>query len=393
MLPQALGAPARSHDAVGTLLIGGTLLLFSVLFPLIWIFALVVSPIWIILAPLAVFPPLLMLGYDLRVLEAGLREEAATPPFLDWSKLVRDGIRSILLGVVYLLPALVVLGTTSGIVAVLQTGQLPVSELVTNVATGISTAGAGTFLVLYVGVFLYIRPATLVVFAATGRMRAALSPRRVSRVALSTDYAIGWTMATIVLLIGGLIAAPLGLLLVGFLVAFYVRAVAYYSYGAGARTRVTVLSESSQDADTVQRDSTETVAGEASSTVVASTPAEDASAVAVRAEPSRTVRNQSATAGAEATTPTGPRTDGSTARSRQSLRVVWSPRASAEAPADVQVGRTVRPSAVSREPDPPNAAESLDDDGRDDANDGWDETGDGAGSRDVAGPSTDDSEG
>jgi hypothetical protein len=391
MLPQALGAPARSHDAVGTLLIGGTLLLFSVLFPLIWIFALVVSPIWIILAPLAVFPPLLTLGYDLRVLQAGLREEPATPPFLDWSKLVRDGVRSILLGVVYLLPALVVLGTASGIVAVLQTGPLPVSELVTNVATGISTVGAGTFLALYVGVFLYIRPATLVVFAATGRMRAALSPRRVSRVALSTDYAIGWTMATVVLLIGGLIAAPLGLLLVGFLVAFYVRAVAYYSYGAGARTRVTVLSESSQDADTVQRDSTETT-GEASTTVAASTPAEEASAVAVRAEPSRTVRNQSATAGAEAATPTGPRTDGSTARSRLSLGVVWSPRASAEAPAGVQVGRTVRPSAADRKPDPPDAAESLDDDGRDDAGDDQDDT-DGSGSRDVDGPSTGDSEG
>jgi hypothetical protein len=315
MLPQALGAPARSHDAVGTLLIGGTLLLFSVLFPLIWLFALVVSPVWIILAPLAVFPPLLTLGYDLRVLEAGLREEPATPPFLDWSELVRDGIRSILLGVVYLLPALVVVGAASGIVATLQTGQLPVSELVTDVATGVSTAGAGTFLALYVGVFLYVRPATLAIFAATGRMRAALSPRRVFRVATSADYALGWAVAAAVLFVGLLIATPLGLLLVGFLLAFYVRAVAYYVYGFGARTRVAVPGESATADD-------------------------ESPAITVRTTSPATTSDQAATA-------TGRRADRS--RTRATLGVAWSPRAAAEAPADVQVGRTVGSPTVNRE--------------------------------------------
>ncbi len=363
MLPQALGAPARSHDTVGTLLIGGTLLLFSVLFPLIWLFALVVSPVWIILAPLAVFPPLLTLGYDLRVLEAGLGEEPATPPFLDWSELVRDGIRSILLGVVYLLPAFVVLGVASGIVAALQTGQLPVSELATDVATGISTAGAGTFLLLYAGVFLYVRPATLAIFAATGRMRAALAPRRVFRVATSADYALGWAVAAVVLFVGWLIATPLGLLLVGFLLAFYVRAVAYYIYGFSARTRVTVSSESALGADTVPGTSAETATRVSESTAAESTPPGD-----------------------EAATATGPRADGSTARGRQSIGVVWSPRASAEAPADVQVGRSVRSSVAPEEPDRHNAAESLDDDSQDDASDGAD-------SRDVDDPSPDDRNG
>jgi hypothetical protein len=251
MLPEALSAPTRSHDATGTILVGGLLVLFSVLFPLIWLFSLTISPVWLVLAPLAVFPPLITLGYDLRVLETGMRRTEATPPFLGWAQLARDGAQSIALGLIYLVPALVVLGAASAIVAGVETGELGLSERVATAVLGVTTAVAGGFVLLYGCVFLYIRPATLAVFASTGRLWAALSPQQVLQVALSREYAVGWAVAVIVLLIGWTIAAPLQLLIIGFFVAFYVRAVAYYAYGSGARAALSAPTEASLGAERI----------------------------------------------------------------------------------------------------------------------------------------------
>lgn len=332
MLPQALSAPTRSHDAAGTILIGGVLLLFSIAFPLVWLFALTVSPVWVVLAPLVVFPPLLVLGYDLRVMEAGLRESAAAPPFLGWSQLVRDGVRSILLGAVYLLPAMLVAGAAGLVVAGVQMGQLELSERVATAVTGVSSAAAAAFLLLYLGVFLYVRPAALAVFVATGRLRAALSPRRVFHVALSTDYLIGWTTAAAVLVIGLSIAAPLGLLVAGFFLAFYVRAVAYYAYGRGARTRVPELDEGSLGSATLAETSpagppASTVTGDQESATDAGAPA-SASAAAGASSPAAE-QSLTATPGTH-----GPRAD-------RPLTPSWSPQIVPEAGAEVQVGRDV----------------------------------------------------
>lgn len=357
MLPEALGAPTRSHDATGTIAIGGMLLLFSVFFPLLWLLTLTVSPIWFVLAPLAVFPPLVTLGYDLRVMEAGLRENRATPPFLGWAQLARDGARSILLGVVYLVPALVVLTGASLLVAGVQTGQFELSDRVVTAVTGVTTAGASAFVLLYLVVFLYIRPATLAVFVATGRLGAALSPRRVLHVALSGEYAIGWAIAAVVLLIGWVIAAPLQLLIVGFFVAFYVRSIAYYVYGNGARTRLPTMDESPLSAGAVSRERPPERDG-------METPSDASSAT----EP-----------GGRSPTAEQPEAPPEPRRSRPS----WSPKITPEAPGDVQVGRSVPlsdagrdgrddesgaeadPSGTSREADSPAGGSGANDGERD----------------------------
>lgn len=309
MLSEALGAPTRSLDASGTILVGGLLVLFSVLFPLIWLFALAVSPIWLVLAPLAVFPPLITLGYDLRVMEAGMRGTEATPPFLGWGQLVRDGIRSFALGLVYLIPALVVLGVASGIIAGVETGELALSERAETAVLGVTTAFAGGFVLLYVCVFLYIRPATLAVFAATGQVRAALSPQQVLRVTLSREYAVGWAVAVIVLLIGWVVAVPLQLLIIGFFVAFYVRTVAYYAYGGGATEAVPALTEMSLGAERLSPMAQESTG------------------------PSEVVSEEPELA--ESTS------KGSESSDEHGVALPWSPRLSPEAAATVQVGRGV----------------------------------------------------
>lgn len=234
MLFEALQAPIRSEDATGTLFVGGLLLLFSVLFPLVWLFTLLRSPIWIVLAPLAVFPPLVTLGYEVRVLAAGARGDVAPPSFVDWTGLTRIGIGSLIVRAVYLFP-LFAAGTLVVAVGVLaRSGRLGLGDAVTEAVLVVTAVVAGLFAAGYASVYIYLRPAALSVYAVSGDLRTALSPRRAFAVVAAGDYAVGWTLSTIVLFVGLSVSIPLQLLLVGFFLAFYVRIVASLLYGYGA---------------------------------------------------------------------------------------------------------------------------------------------------------------
>jgi hypothetical protein len=235
MLSEALQAPTRSDDAAGTMLVGSILLSFAVLFPLVWLFAVLISPIWVVLAPLAVFPPLVLLGYDVRVLEAGLRGEPAAPSFVDWAGLVRDGLRSLVLSAAVLVPLFVALGVGVAAVWFVQSTYVSVAPDTADAVAGLVVLFEALFVVAYLTAYLYVRPAVLAAFAATGSLRAALSPRRTLRVMLSPSFALAWTLANLALFVGWLVAFPLQLLLVGFAVAFFVRVVAYGTFGRGAR--------------------------------------------------------------------------------------------------------------------------------------------------------------
>lgn len=239
MLSEALQAPTRSDDAAGTLLVGSLLLLFSVLFPLVWVVAVATSPIWLVLAPLAIFPPLVLLGYDVRVLASGTRGEEATPSFVDWAGLVRDGLRALLLSGAYLLPLAVAVAVGAGGIWLAQSQYVSLAADTADALSGVIVVLESLFALAYLTVYLYVRPAFLAVFATTGSVRAALSLRRTLAVALTPRFALAWTLATLVLFVGWLVALPLQLLLVGFGVAFLVRVVAYSLFGRGARDALT----------------------------------------------------------------------------------------------------------------------------------------------------------
>ncbi|MFB6096231.1 MAG: DUF4013 domain-containing protein [Haloferacaceae archaeon] len=236
MISDALHAPARSDDAIGTLFVGSVLLVLSLVAPLVWAYGVLVSPLWLVVGPFVALPPLLVLGYEVRVLGASARGAEATPSFVDWAGLVRTGLLSLVLRALYLLPLAVVVAAGVAVAVLAQTDALGLGP---NAASAVAAAVAvllSLFSLSYFAAYLYLRPAALAVFAVTGRLRSALAPRRVLGVAVTRDYAVGWTVAGVVLVLGLLVAAPFSALLVGFALAFYVRATAAVAYGRGAAT-------------------------------------------------------------------------------------------------------------------------------------------------------------
>jgi hypothetical protein len=249
MFREALSAPARTDDAATTLFMGGFLVLVATVLPVVWLLALVSTPLALVLTPFAVFPPLVLRGYYVRTVRAGLDGDEAAPSFVRWSELVRDGAKSLLLSVGYLLP----FGLLAGLVVVcvaLLAGDVVAAGSSAGVATALGVVLGGVVTLGYGVVYLYLRPAALAVFAADGRLRGGFALRRVFGVARDGRYAGGWLRAVTVLALGVAIGAPTTLAVVGVFVTFYARVVAHVLYGRGAADVLGVDDDTSEGVET-----------------------------------------------------------------------------------------------------------------------------------------------
>ena len=233
MLRDALSVLPRSDDGIGTAIVGGVLLFLTVVFVPLWLALLVATPLALLLAPIALAPALVLRGYYVRVIQSGLAGETSVPSFVGWGGLYRAGVASLLLSVVLLLPAffLVALGVAAG--AVIQFGRVDLGGMAEPVYA-VSIAFLTVLLAGYLLAFLYVRPAALGSYAATGRLAAGLSPRVTLRVAASGGFATGWLVAMFVTLAGVVLVGPFVVVLVGFPLLFVVRVVAHNLYGRGA---------------------------------------------------------------------------------------------------------------------------------------------------------------
>lgn len=231
MLKQALLAPVRSSDALPTLLIGSAMVLLATVVASAVGFLATRTLLALALAPLAVLFLLVLLGYELRVVGAGVRGERGTPSFVDWSGLVRGGVASLAVTLGYLLPAVVLAGGAYALSVGLGDGamELPRSTLASTVA---GYGGAG-LLGLYGLLLLPLRSAALSVYAATGRLRSAFAVRRVLGVVATSRFLLGWALGSLVVLVG----------LVVFPLAFYARVTAHSLYGRAAAPRLDARSD------------------------------------------------------------------------------------------------------------------------------------------------------
>ncbi|MBP1923309.1 hypothetical protein J2751_002348 [Halorubrum alkaliphilum] len=249
MLRGALATPTRSADAAGTLVVGAVLTFLAWVVTPVWLVAVVLTPPVALAAPIALAPALVARGYYLRVVfgEIGSKRVDGAPPFVRWGGLYRDGIRSALLTVGYLLPLALVLGAVALAGVLVESGRVeptPVTDPVLGggsadpgVAVPVLGALGGLIVLLtvaYLLVFTYVRPAALATFAATGRLRDAFRPTLVVPVARSGEYVVGWSLAAVVLLTGYTFAIPLVPLFVGIGLVFATRIVAHALYGRGA---------------------------------------------------------------------------------------------------------------------------------------------------------------
>lgn len=233
MLREALATPVRGGAATATAIVGSALLVASSVAVGVWAGATTVDPRVGLLVPVALVPYLLLRGYGVRVVASGLRREAAAPTFSRPGVLLRDGVKSVLLSLLLLLPLWVILLVGGGGAGVLRLGRVDA----VGVGTELSAAVAGFTAVVALGwlaSYAYLRPAALACFADEGRLRDGLHPGRVLRVALDGDYLKGWVLGTLVLATGITVALPFVPLLVGIPLLFGVVVATNSLYGRGA---------------------------------------------------------------------------------------------------------------------------------------------------------------
>lgn len=207
MLEDAIRYPLNSDDRLATLVIGGALLLLSFL----------------------ILPIFVVQGYLMRVLRSTAGGDTAAPSFTDWGELFVDGLKLVVVSLVY--------GIAVSIPFVVAAVVVGIGGL-----TG-SDAGLAAFGVVGVLLFLlatltailvsYLLPAALTNFALEGRIGAAFDFGTIREAALSGKYLIGVLLGVVLNGIIGTVAGPFAVILVGFPILFYGQVVSYYCFARG----------------------------------------------------------------------------------------------------------------------------------------------------------------
>jgi hypothetical protein len=236
VIREALNYPPSGEHGSRAVLVGGLLFVVltavgvvswlllegdpSVAFVPVGVVALWFSLEKVTLALVAVTIPFLCIhivfrGYYVAVLRASSEVDPAAPPF-PGIQVVIDGIKYVVVLFIYFLPAVVLGGFGLSIQIVSSPGVG---------GTLINTVGAFAFLF---GLFAFIAaaylvPAAITLFARESSLRAAFGLSTVRTCALTEDYAVGWVLATLMLLVFTPIAVLLDVLLVGFFLRFYLR--------------------------------------------------------------------------------------------------------------------------------------------------------------------------
>lgn len=206
MISAALEFPRQNDDWLRNVLIGGAMLVLSVL----------------------VIPTVFVYGYLARVLRASSTGVSEAPDFDDWEGLFVEGLQ--LLGVVlaYLVVPLVLTVVVAAFVGALTMN-------LESGGGGPSVLGAVAFLalvVLWLSV-VYVLPAAMTNASREQSFGAAFDFGVLRTAALSTDYVVALVLAVVVSLVLGAIAGVLTILVVGIFVSFYVQVVSFYLVGRG----------------------------------------------------------------------------------------------------------------------------------------------------------------
>lgn len=208
MLEESLRYPLNSDDRVATLLIGGLLLVLSVL----------------------ILPAFVVQGYLVRVLRSAAGGETEAPSFTGWGGLFVDGLKFL---VINLVVGLVIAIPFVGVSAVVFGGATAVGDAGGGTGAALTLVGVLLFAVatLFAIVVAYFLPAMFANFAVEGRLGAAFDLSTVKSIAFTTDYLVAVLLAVV---LGGVINA-IGslfvLVLVGVPILFYGQVVTYYLFG------------------------------------------------------------------------------------------------------------------------------------------------------------------
>jgi hypothetical protein len=204
--------PLASDDWVKTVGIGGVLVLFSFLF----------------------VPILLVYGYFVRVLRAGMHDSPEPPVFDEWGDLLREGLMAFVVIVVYqLIPLVVFAVTVGGSVAAMATGSRAGAGLgLAGLIGGITVSG------ILALVFGYFGLVGLGNFAREGTLGSAFDVSLITDVALSREYAVPWLYGVGFVFVAGIVTSVLNVVpilgaIIGVFVVFYGQICAFKLWGMG----------------------------------------------------------------------------------------------------------------------------------------------------------------
>lgn len=211
-ITESITYPTENEDWMKTVVIGGLLMLFGFL----------------------LVPLFIVYGYLVRAIRESLDDDPEPPVFDEWGELLVDGLQAWVIGLVYMVIPLVVMGVTvGGAVVAMATGTDA------GVAAGLSALLAGLLVsfVLFL-VFGYLAVAAVVNFASEGRLGAGFDVGVIRKVAFSRDFAIAWLTAVAVFLVSGIVVGVLNAIpflgfILGSFLTFFVAVVAANIWAAG----------------------------------------------------------------------------------------------------------------------------------------------------------------
>lgn len=216
MLSEALEFPFEGDDWLQTVLIGGVLSLFSFL----------------------ILPGILVNGYLLRLVRAGVNGDDTPPKFGEWIALLVDGVLVWVVQFVYAAVPTFLLVLVMGSFTVVtdvstSTGPDPAASPDGALLGGVVGGLVAIVLVLLVLAAVYLMPAALANYARTGDFTDAFALRTVAAGAFSSEYLLAIVLVVVVSIVLGLIGSLLTLVLVGVFVLFYLQMVVYHLFGQG----------------------------------------------------------------------------------------------------------------------------------------------------------------
>jgi ABC-type glycerol-3-phosphate transport system permease component len=217
------------------MLIGGALAFLAVLINLVGS-VLAVVLIGFLILPFALVPQILTQGYLVRVLDDTLDGGVDPPVWEEWTDVFVDGLKFVVVSIVYSLPVVVV-----SVVLVL------LFAFGTSVGAGVGGDGGGAIaglsvllalvlglvvLVLALAVF-YVLPIGICGMAQDDAVGGAFDVDRIRTVATTREYAVAWGAGAVTLVVGGGVAQFLIFLLVGFPLLFAVQVLAFRFFARG----------------------------------------------------------------------------------------------------------------------------------------------------------------
>jgi hypothetical protein len=232
MLEDALRYPLRGEDATTRLVVGGALPFLAIAIYLVGLLLTVVF-VGVFVLPFAIVPRVFLWGYLVAVVAAVLNGRAEPPDFTDWTRLGIDGLKAVVVTVGYSLPLVAAL-VAFAVVAAFTGALADQAGSSANSVIGVLFLLVGLGAALYSLLLYYVLPAAIVNVVREDDLAAAFDLGTVRDIAFDGDYLVPWLVAVVVLTIGNLLALPLSLVLVGFVLRFYLLVVAAYLVTRGS---------------------------------------------------------------------------------------------------------------------------------------------------------------